>query len=57
MSEKILIILTHHFPVRPGEEFLIDELEISSRYFSKIIICPQNGKTNEKSMHPLPNNV
>lgn len=57
MSEKILIILTHHFPVHTGEEFLIDELEISSRYFSKIILCPVNGKAGEKLIHQLPENV
>lgn len=57
MSEKILIILTHHFPVHAGEEFLIDELEVTSRYFSKIILCPMKGKVGEKSIHTLPSNV
>ena len=57
MSEKILFVLTHHFPVHAGEEFLIDELTISSRYFSKIIVCPVSGKAGEKAIHHLPDNV
>lgn len=57
MPDKTLIILTHHFPCRPGEEFLKAELNVTSLYFKKIILCPLNVMNGEKSLHILPSNV
>ena len=47
MQKKNLIILTHCFPNRTGEEFLIDEIETTSLYFDKILIVPVNSKLSE----------
>ena len=48
-----LIILTHSFPVEPGEEFLIDEIGVTSAYFDEIIICPNSIKRELKAIHKL----
>ncbi len=57
MSDKTLVILTHYFPVKPGEEFLIDELDVISSYFDKILVCPVNSRVGAKSIHRIPVNV
>ncbi len=57
MPESTLIILTHHFPVAPGEELLTDELAVTSTFFDSIILCPGNAKGELKPIHALPANV
>ncbi len=57
MSEKNLIILTHGFPVQHGEEFLIDELDVTAAYFKKIWIFPNLWKKGIESRYTLPLNV
>jgi hypothetical protein len=48
MQKKRLIILTHRFPVSPGEEFLNDEIKVISEYFDEIVIYPDNLKDGLK---------
>ncbi|MGG3467858.1 glycosyltransferase [Neobacillus pocheonensis] len=56
---KSLVILTNRFPYPPGEEFLKNEIDELSKYFSSIKILPTNSEisSNKTEKKQVPNNV
>lgn len=56
---KALVILTSRFPYPPGEEFLKNEVDELSKYFTSIKILPTNNEISFKAVHKkeVPDNV
>jgi glycosyltransferase involved in cell wall biosynthesis len=54
---KSLIILSSRFPYPPGEDFLTNEVEELSKYFSTIKILPTTSELDKNNRKELPDNV
>jgi glycosyltransferase involved in cell wall biosynthesis len=52
-----LVILTEHYPYKPGEEFIDNEVKELSKYFHKITIISAEKNISKKKLTKMPLNI